>query len=115
MRLNNIFTATVESVGAEGVTLILPGQTQPTQKGAKRLASASVAAGDMVLCTRDSGTIVVLGKIVEVPHSLVCQQPVQFLIKSFFIVFRHGQNAPVHLIGQVFIIRLSSFKTPSSL
>ena len=62
--MNNIFTATVGGVTAEGVTLILPGQTEATTKPYRRLASASVAAGDRVLCARDSGTIVVLGKIV---------------------------------------------------
>lgn len=59
-----IFTAQAVEVTAEGVTLILPGDTQATQKHYRRLASASVAAGDRVLCARDSGTIVVLGKIV---------------------------------------------------
>ena len=62
--MNDVFTATAASVGAEGVTLILPEQTQPTTKPYKRLASVSVAAGDRVLCARDSGTIVVLGKII---------------------------------------------------
>lgn len=56
--------ATVADVSAEGVALILPGQTSATQKRYKRLASASVGAGDPVLCARVSGTIVVLGKIV---------------------------------------------------
>lgn len=60
----NIFPAEVSGIAADGVLLILPGQTTPTQKGAKRLASASVAAGDRVLCVRTSGTIVVLGKLV---------------------------------------------------
>ena len=66
MQLNSeqIFTAQAAAVTADGVLLILPGQTTPTQKGAKRLASASVAAGDRVLCVRTSGTIVVLDKIV---------------------------------------------------
>lgn len=61
--MNNIFTATVGEVTAEGVTLILPGQTQPTQKAYKRLSSATVSAGAQVLCIRTSGTIVVLGPI----------------------------------------------------
>ena len=67
MRLSSdkqIFTATAAEITAEGVTLILPGQTQATRKPYRRLASASVAAGDRVLCARDSGTIVVLDKIV---------------------------------------------------
>ena len=56
--------ATVADVNAAGVTLILPGQTTATQKRYKRLASATVANGEAVLCVRVSGTIVVLGKIV---------------------------------------------------
>lgn len=67
MRLSSdkqIFTATAAEITAEGVTLILPGQTEATRKAYRRLASASVAAGDRVLCARDSGTIVVLDKIV---------------------------------------------------
>lgn len=64
MNDKKIFTAKAASVTAEGVTLILPGQTEATRKAYRRLASASVAAGDMVLCARDSGTIVVLDKIV---------------------------------------------------
>ena len=59
-----IFTAQAAAVTSEGVTLILPGQTQPTRIPHRRLASATVAAGDRVLCARDSGTIVVLDKIV---------------------------------------------------
>lgn len=58
-----IFTATAAEVTADGVKLILPGQTQPTQKAYKRLAIAQVTAGEQVLCVRDSGTFVVLGAI----------------------------------------------------
>jgi hypothetical protein len=66
MRLNSdnrIFTATAAEITAEGVTLILPGQTEATRKAYKRLAGATVTAGSQVLCARDSGTIVVLGNI----------------------------------------------------
>ena len=56
--------ATVADVSAAGVTLILPEQTTGTQKRYKRLASATVAAGDAALCVRVSGTIVVLDKII---------------------------------------------------
>ena len=59
-----IFTATAAAVTAEGVTLILPGQTEATRKAYKRLAGSTVTAGSPVLCARDSGTIVVLGNIV---------------------------------------------------
>lgn len=58
-----IFTAKADAVTAEGVTLILPGQTEATRKAYKRLAGATVTVGSQVLCTRDSGTIVVLGNI----------------------------------------------------
>lgn len=56
--------ATVNTVGVNGVTLTLPGQSAATLKEYKRLASASVEPGDRVLCVRLSGTIVVLGRIV---------------------------------------------------
>ena len=63
MNEKQIFTAQAADVSSDGVTLILPNQTQPTHKAYRRLASAAIAAGDRVLCARDSGTIVVLGKI----------------------------------------------------
>ena len=56
--------ATVADVSASGVSLLLPEATAPTQAYYQRLASASVAVGDLVLCLRVSGAIVVLGKIV---------------------------------------------------
>lgn len=56
--------ATVADVSASGVSLLLPEATAPTQTYYQRLASASVAVGDLVLCLRVSGTIVVIGKIV---------------------------------------------------
>lgn len=59
-----MITATVGSVEADGVTLVLPGQTAATRKSYPRLASATIAQGDRVLCVRTSGTIVVLDKIV---------------------------------------------------
>lgn len=54
--------ATVGAVSAEGVTLILPGATEPTQAHYPRLSSASLSAGDAVIIARVSGTFVVLGK-----------------------------------------------------
>ena len=56
--------ATVADVSASGVSLLLPEATAPTQTYYQRLASASVAVGDLVLCLRVSGAIVVIGKIV---------------------------------------------------
>lgn len=56
--------ATVADVSASGVSLLLPEATAPTQTYYQRLASASVAVGDLVFCLRVSGTIVVIGKIV---------------------------------------------------
>lgn len=58
------FTAKVSSVDADGVALLLTGQQSPTQKKYLRLASASVAVGDQVLCLRALGTIFVLDKLV---------------------------------------------------
>lgn len=49
-------------MNADGVSLILPGQTAATQKRYKRLAGATVTPGEQVFCCRDSGTIVVLGQ-----------------------------------------------------
>ena len=55
--------ATVGTVSAEGVTLIIPGATEPTQAHYPRLSSASLSAGDAVIIARVSGTWVVLGKL----------------------------------------------------
>lgn len=52
------------AVTAAGITLILPGQTNAGQKSYKKLASANIQTGDLVICARLSGTYVVLGKIV---------------------------------------------------
>lgn len=60
-----VFVAKVGDVSSLGTRLILPGQTAATQKSYKRLAAAgSLAVGDLVLCTRVSGTYVILDKIV---------------------------------------------------
>jgi hypothetical protein len=56
--------ATVADVSASGVSLLLPEATAPTQTYYQRLACASVAVGDLVLCLRVAGTIIVLDKIV---------------------------------------------------
>lgn len=62
----SLFVAAVGAASAAGTTLILPGQTAPTQKRYRRLASAgSLAPGDLVLCARVSGTYVILDKIVS--------------------------------------------------
>lgn len=52
------------AVTEAGITLILPGQTSAGQKSYKKLESANIRTGDLVLCARLSGTFVVLGKIV---------------------------------------------------
>lgn len=57
-------TAEVSSVDSDGVHLILAGQSNPTQKGSLRLASAQIAVGDRVLCLRAFGTIIVFDKLV---------------------------------------------------
>ena len=59
-----LIVASVANVSGAGASLVLPGQTAASRKRYKRLASADIAAGDLVLCVRVSGTIVVLGKIV---------------------------------------------------
>ena len=57
-------TAEVSSIEADGVHLLLAGQSSPTQKGSLRLASAAIAVGDRVLCVRAFGTIIVLDKLI---------------------------------------------------
>lgn len=58
---DQIFLAKAGTVSESGVTLILPGQTAATAKSYKILQGVAVAAGDMVLCARVSGTYVILG------------------------------------------------------
>lgn len=53
--------AVVNTVSAGGVTLEIDGQA--TQKTYPRLASASLAPGDVVIIGKISGTYVVLGKL----------------------------------------------------
>ena len=54
--------ATVGAVSEEGVTLILPGATEPTQAHYPNFSSSSLASGDSVIISRVSGTWVVMGK-----------------------------------------------------
>ena len=61
--MGEIFTATAAAITQTGVTLQLAGQDAPTQKSYKSLSSALISPGDLVLCVRISGTIVVLGRI----------------------------------------------------
>lgn len=59
-----IFTARAAEVTEAGISLILPGQSAATQKYYRRIAiGGSVAAGDMVLCAKTSGTYVVIGAV----------------------------------------------------
>ena len=61
---DSFVVATVANVSALGVTLLLPGSDAPTQKRYRRLAiGQSLEAGDLVLCARASGTLVILGRI----------------------------------------------------
>ena len=55
--------ATVGTVSAAGVTLVMPGATEATQAHYPRLSSAALSAGDAVIIARVSGTWVVLGKL----------------------------------------------------
>lgn len=57
-------TATVNSINAEGCTVTFAGETTPTQKRYKRLASANLAQGDRVLMLRMGTTFLIAGKIV---------------------------------------------------
>lgn len=57
-------TATINNVGNEGCTVIFAGESTPTQKRYKRLASAEVAQGDRVLLLRTGATFIIIGKIV---------------------------------------------------
>lgn len=62
--MNEMIVATVGSADESGVTLILPGSASPTQKRYKRLITGeTLAADDLVLAVKTSGTFVVLGKI----------------------------------------------------
>lgn len=62
---NYIFTtATVSTADSEGCTVTFAGESTPTQKKYKRLASANVASGDMVLLIRLGATFLIIGKIV---------------------------------------------------
>lgn len=55
-------TATVSNVNSEGCTIVFAGETTPTLKRYKRLASTLVA-GDRVLMVRTGATWIILGKI----------------------------------------------------
>lgn len=63
---DDLFIATVGNYSSSlgGATLILPGETEPTQKRYKRLSGSSVSAGYRVLVAKVSGTYVILGRIV---------------------------------------------------
>lgn len=63
--MGELFVASCAAVTGEGVLLKLPGQTQATQKPYQKLESANVGTGDLLLCVRISGTILVLGRIGE--------------------------------------------------
>lgn len=62
----DLFIATVGTYSSSlgGATLILPGQTEPTQKRYKHLSGSSMSAGYRVLVAKVSGTYVILGRIV---------------------------------------------------
>lgn len=55
--------ATVGAKYADGVSLIFPGQTAATAKHYKCNTAVTLAAGDRVLITRVSGSVVVICKI----------------------------------------------------
>lgn len=53
------FLATVGAVYSDGVTLILDGQTEPTQKHYKRNTAISFSAGQRVKVVKMAGTYIV--------------------------------------------------------
>lgn len=53
------FLATVGAVYSDGVTLILDGQTEPTQKRYKRNTAITFTAGQRVKVVKISGTYIV--------------------------------------------------------
>lgn len=62
--MTDLFLATVYSVSSSGISLTIDGETGHTTKLYKRLASASLSAGDRVLVVKQAGTYIILGKIV---------------------------------------------------
>lgn len=58
------FVATVAEVYLDGISLIIPPSTVPSEERYPRLITGgSIAAEDTVLCAKTGNTFVVLGKI----------------------------------------------------
>ena len=55
--------AKVAEVGANGLRLILPGESVPTQKYYNCLASYSPTVGDRVAVIKNGGTFLIIGKL----------------------------------------------------
>lgn len=55
--------AKVAEVGANGLRLILPGESVPTQKYYNYLASYSPTIGDRVAVIKNGGTFLIIGKL----------------------------------------------------
>lgn len=61
---DDLFIATVASYSSSlGVTLILPGETEPTAKRYRVATSSTLSTGNRVLVAKVSGTYVILGRI----------------------------------------------------
>ncbi len=61
-----IYNVTIASPGADGATIILPGQTAATRKAYPyAIAGMQLAAGDRALALKISGTYVILGGAVS--------------------------------------------------
>lgn len=60
-----LFMATVADTGSQstGWPLILPGETEPTQKRYKKCYEGSVANGYRVLVAKVSGTLVIIDRV----------------------------------------------------
>ncbi len=61
-----IYNVTIASPGADGATIILPGQTAATRKAYPyAIAGTQLSAGDRALALKISGTYVILGGAVS--------------------------------------------------
>lgn len=64
MHLNNFLLATVKSVASSGITIQLDGDDTPLKKRYSWISTGtSLEANDRVLVLKNSGTYVIIGKI----------------------------------------------------
>lgn len=60
---NGMIFAKIGEIGARGVSLVLPGETRPTEKFYNYLDSYSPVVGDRVAVIKTGGTFLVIGKL----------------------------------------------------